>query len=318
MKQETKKIIKWIKGHITVVSNEASEHHHKAFNFLDSLPEIESHLCRGGYIQDKNGELEVQGYVMYKGTIETAPKTTATNDTAVKPNPNGAEATVDVDGVPTPAEKSDKYINTYTTYDLTAGKQVTGNQGSKDKYFKFTIKLTETDAVKIGANDIFTIDAGYDSTPEKTASTSYAQTDLKQPVDANADAEGVQVLGSTLKSETGLVVYLKNGQYIKIQGIPAGVTYTVTEAAEDYTSVASNADEVEANVVTVSYGTINASDDTEGTLDDDKLVGFKNTKTGVIPTGILMSATPWIIIGVVVVAGIVFFAVRSRKKYDEE
>ena len=65
MKQETKKIIKWIKGHITVVSNEASEHHHKAFNFLDSLPEIESHLCRGGYIQDKNGTPCCDGELVY-------------------------------------------------------------------------------------------------------------------------------------------------------------------------------------------------------------------------------------------------------------
>ena len=55
MKQETKELIKWIKGHITVASNEDSELHHKAFNFLDSLPDIESHLCKGGYIQDRNG-----------------------------------------------------------------------------------------------------------------------------------------------------------------------------------------------------------------------------------------------------------------------
>lgn len=27
----------------------------KAIKFLNYLPEIESHLCRGGYIQDKNG-----------------------------------------------------------------------------------------------------------------------------------------------------------------------------------------------------------------------------------------------------------------------
>ena len=265
------------------------------------------------YIQDNNGALEVQGYVMYKGTITTAPKTTATDD--VNAVPNGAEATVDVDGVPTPAVKSDKYINEYTTYDLTAGKQVTGNQGSKDKYFKFTIKLKEIGAVKIGANDVFTIDAGYDLEPKKTASTSYSQDQLVQPVDVNADAEGVQVLGSTLKD--GLVVYLKHDQYIKVHGIPKGVEYTVTEEKEDYTSTASS-DVNQENKVIVTYGTINASNNTSGTLTEDKLVGFKNKKTGVIPTGILMSATPWIIIGVVVVAGIVFFAIRSKKKYEEE
>ena len=28
---------------------------YEVINFLNSLPEIESHLCRGGYIQDRNG-----------------------------------------------------------------------------------------------------------------------------------------------------------------------------------------------------------------------------------------------------------------------
>ena len=55
MKQETKELIKWIKNHISVAVNDDAELHHKAFNFLNSLSEIESHLCKGGYIQDKNG-----------------------------------------------------------------------------------------------------------------------------------------------------------------------------------------------------------------------------------------------------------------------
>lgn len=55
MKKETKELIEWIKRHISVTVNDDVELHHKAFDFLNSLPEIESHLCRGGYIQDKNG-----------------------------------------------------------------------------------------------------------------------------------------------------------------------------------------------------------------------------------------------------------------------
>ena len=55
MKQENKELIKWIKSHISVTVNDDVELHHKAFDFLNSLPKIESHLCNGGYIQDRNG-----------------------------------------------------------------------------------------------------------------------------------------------------------------------------------------------------------------------------------------------------------------------
>ena len=55
MKQETKELIGWIKRHVTVAVNEDAELHNKAFKFLDSLKDIELHLCNGGYIQDRNG-----------------------------------------------------------------------------------------------------------------------------------------------------------------------------------------------------------------------------------------------------------------------
>ena len=67
MKQESKEIINWIKKQINlakeccidVVWNGKHEYYNadyeKAMKFLDSLPQIESRLCRGGYIQDSNG-----------------------------------------------------------------------------------------------------------------------------------------------------------------------------------------------------------------------------------------------------------------------
>jgi len=63
MKQETKELVDWIKKQIslagTIVTNISKpcwqQDCDKAITFLNSLPEIESHLCRGGYIQDING-----------------------------------------------------------------------------------------------------------------------------------------------------------------------------------------------------------------------------------------------------------------------
>ena len=65
MKEETKELVEWIIARLKSLKQEALEsgteisdlppQYEQAFAFLDSLPEIESHLCRGGYIQDKNG-----------------------------------------------------------------------------------------------------------------------------------------------------------------------------------------------------------------------------------------------------------------------
>lgn len=78
MKKETKALIEWIKAQIGVAAklddsylittNAISTHKNlekDAVKFLDSLPEIESHLCRGGYIQDRNGTSCCNGELVY-------------------------------------------------------------------------------------------------------------------------------------------------------------------------------------------------------------------------------------------------------------
>lgn len=55
MKEESVKLVNWIKIQLAATKKADSENYSKAIHFLDSLPEIESHLCKGGYIQDANG-----------------------------------------------------------------------------------------------------------------------------------------------------------------------------------------------------------------------------------------------------------------------
>ena len=70
MKKETKELISWLKEHLShyrielatgrvkigmVAGEKEEERAFAAIDFLNTLPEIESHLCRGGYIQDENG-----------------------------------------------------------------------------------------------------------------------------------------------------------------------------------------------------------------------------------------------------------------------
>ena len=52
-----------------------NNHEDKIYEFLKSIPQIESHLCLGGYIQDKNGTLCCDGDKViydenYEGTLE--------------------------------------------------------------------------------------------------------------------------------------------------------------------------------------------------------------------------------------------------------
>lgn len=65
MKEESRKILDYLisKHSLRIGHYDGYSEQDEAWNlqeekicdFLESIPEIESHLCRGGYIQDKNG-----------------------------------------------------------------------------------------------------------------------------------------------------------------------------------------------------------------------------------------------------------------------
>lgn len=79
MKRETKELLKWLEDllnryKIRLMSgreelswaerNRETDRAFEAIDFLRSLPDIEKHLCRGGYIQDKNGTPCCEGDVI--------------------------------------------------------------------------------------------------------------------------------------------------------------------------------------------------------------------------------------------------------------
>lgn len=76
--------------------------------------------------------------------------------------PNGAEA-----GTP----KSDKYVNTMDSADLKVKKTVTGNQGSHDEYFEFTITVNNA-----GAGTVMTLDmSGAELATHENTATSFTK-----------------------------------------------------------------------------------------------------------------------------------------------
>ena len=121
--------------------------------------------------------------------------------------------------------------------------------------------------------------------------------------------------------------YLQNDQYIIIKGLPEGAVYTVDDINEDYLKIPTNPatgtagqdDYVAATSFTLGSDTnevtfVDAPSGRIGTKDIK--TGFTNKKDGVVPTGILLTYTPYIIISVIAVAGIIFLAVRRRRNAE--
>ncbi len=161
-------------------------------------------------------------------------------------------------------DKSDTITNTYTANTLKVSKTVTGNLGDKNKYFEFKVTLT-------GENG-------------KAYAGSYAVTG-----GSNSENPTSMSVGETKTFK------LKHGDTISIANLPAGVTYTVVETAED------------------GYTTTKTGD--TGVMDkNEKTAAFTNTKTGEVDMGVNLTTLPYMltIAGIVVIVAVAFVAKRRR------
>ena len=262
-----------------------------------------------------NKILKVTGYIMYDGKITAAPpsSTSATSGNAINTTKQIEVNSSATDGV-SGAAKTDNYINYYTSQSITIGKTVTGNQGSRDKYFKFTLKLTSPVDSKLSV-DVSNADASVPAAANLNKATKAAYAGIANPT----------TIDLTAATEVSTDFYLQHGQYIIVNGLPVGTTYALIEDAEDYTSTAGIAQAVSAINWDGAAGNDALSDAVTGTIavddndssttgDGDIHTGFTNDKQGVIPTGVLLTMTPVIVVAVIVVAGIAFFTVRNAKR----
>lgn len=206
--------------------------------------------------------------------------------------------------------KTTGIANTYPACSLTFGKEVTGNQGSRDKYFKFTVTLS---GASIRDDDVYTVDmTNAIKEPTANAATIYSASDMKAANDIT------ELTGAQLKA--GYDFYLQDGNYITILGIPENYGYEITEEAEEYTS----SDRIAVGDSSLDWDDTAAGNDalndaTSGdSITTDIHTGFTNDKEGTVPTGVLMKVGPIVIVGLAVVGGIVFLAVRNTKRKAAE
>lgn len=187
--------------------------------------------------------------------------------------------------------KSQGFTNLYDTSDLTFRKEVTGNQASRDKYFEFTVAIT--DAVAGTKYQVVLDDA--DVTSGTNAATIAANTGKTNPSELTVGEDG------TVTQK----FYLQHGQEITIQGLAKDTKYDVTENPEDYKSTAAGVtdytDAVKGGIVSTDIAT-----------------SYLNTRDGVIPTGVVMAVAPFAVVTLIGGAGAVTLAMKKRKSEDSE
>lgn len=187
--------------------------------------------------------------------------------------------------------KSQGFTNSYDTSDLSIKKEVSGNQASRDKYFEFTVNIT--DAVPGTVYDVDLSNA--DATTQSNAANITANEGKTNPTTLTVGADG------TITQK----FYLAHDQEIKIQGIAKDSTYTVTENAEDYKSTAADVD---------GY-----KDPTTGTVvSTDLKTSYLNTRDGVIPTGVVMAVAPFAAVTLIGGIGVATMVMKKKKSSEEE
>ena len=217
------------------------------------------------YKENSDSELEVSGYTFYKTNKTDGSDDTGTKDTG--------------------------FTNSYATNDLTLKKEVEGNQGDRDMYFKFTVVISNATE-----NNKYTVDLTHATATEITLPNNITHTN------ANELTVGE---GGTVTA----TYYLKNDEYIVIQGLTSDTQYQITED-----SYANDGYSTTYKVNTGETQTGSSTPDETDVGDSDVSVTFTNTKNGTVPTGILLETAPYLILGAVVVAGlVVLFATRRRR-----
>lgn len=216
------------------------------------------------YDEGSEPQLKIAGYVMYSGTV-------------------AGNANLD-------SNKSSEYVNEYKTSDLTLEKQVTGNQGDRDKYFEFTVSISN--AVPGTVYDV----------------------DLSN-AEGNPSVEGSGKTNSgTLTADDGTVTanyYLKHGQSIIIQGLAPDTEYEITETAY--------AQDGYSTSFVIDSSSSEDSSDTEVQVmgENDHTVVFTNDKDGTVPTGILLETAPYIGLGVAVLVSLALLIATRRRRAGE-
>lgn len=187
---------------------------------------------------------------------------------------NENDSVVNRDGKHVESNKSTGFTNDYTTYNLTLKKGVYGDKGSRDEYFKFTVKISNAIAGTVYNLDLSNADA-------TTKVNGINSTTHTNPASLTVSSDG------TITQD----YWLQNGQSIVIQGLAKNTKYEISEDAE---TINNEGYTVSARIIEGENKAGNVRDTkfrkaaseykvTDDQITGDSSVGFSNTK-GFVPT----------------------------------
>lgn len=185
-----------------------------------------------------------------------------------------------------------RFVNTYTrTTDLVISNNVVGDLADRTKLFSYTLTLNK---------------ANVEATAKTYTATIY-----------NADNSPAGTVAVTADG-TAANFQLSHGQYLKLEGVASGSTYTVTQAA---------ATNYAPSVTVTENGTAgSAQSDSSGQAlptgtknigDDENKAVFTNTYEEPSITGIIVKNLPFILLIGLGLGGLVFFG-AAKKRRDTE
>lgn len=212
------------------------------------------------------------------------------------------------EGAASVTDKSPGFVHEYLTSGITLECIVTGNQASKDKYFKFEITMDNPNSAEFSV-DVDWADAAGAQNPEAVPATTYPNATI---IAANADSSW------TSNSSGGLTktVYLNSNQKIAVSNIPIGTVYEITVTEEDYSSDWNI--KIEGDLVDSP-----AAGDPLNDTDEQALglkiqdVQFILTRSGSVPTGIVIETLPGLLLAAAASAIIVMLCVKRRITENE-
>ena len=309
-----------------------------------------------------DGKLKIEAIVMHTNsaapTIDTYDETdnpngnNGTNEDSGKdptdPNFNSAynnPGVLDPNNENELKTKSTGFSNQYDTINLAFKKQVLGNQGSRDKFFKFTVTITPpetmTDTFKNCWFEIDKMNSSWIWEPDRNVATSndYSLEDMREankPLPADdTNLKDLMIWDNRVfvKGEAlfnGKVFYLQSGDFIRILNLPAQATYDVAELEEDYRKLPAAVDNfknrVDGKVDETKTNNLKEEDRfshvTGIALQDDEVgdgtvyTSYKNVRDGIIPTGLLTVVGP--AVALIALAGAGFGIVLAGKRRHED
>ena len=167
--------------------------------------------------------------------------------------------------------------------------------GDTTKLFPITVVLTAPEGDKVFGT------VGVTITGDK-ATVKVGSTEIKTEIAA-------ETAGWTTKT---LSLQLANGDTVKFDNLPEGVTYTVVED-EAITHTAATQNEAEQANPDAYY--VENEVETATALTADATVTISNTKTVEIDTGVTLETVPYIMILAVTMIGAALLVIRKREEY---